>query len=276
MAAPVDKAEKYNELYELEKSQARGIWGNSQPLFNGLAASTNNNPLVWIDLPPWMARGWTVTLLAMRYQTGTLSTFGGFSPDQQAVPTTFGINQAVQVQLDYGISNASERNVLIDYPWAGGSFELTCASMQVKMAPYPNNGLAVSPTVGAFISPSVRGGGQLKNPPTFTVSVNIAALGTADIPVPARARAYSLVASNANGITNNVVATQQTTPAAVATSTRIDSIGGNTLGGIAYEYYTGAVIANQVIHPLTTNIHIQNLTAALVAALVVRFELDLG
>jgi hypothetical protein len=272
-----EHGEDYDQMYQLHRSQTRGVWGNQQPLFQLNQLTTNANNLIWIDLPPWMARVWTITLLAMRYATGTQSQFLGLTPDQQAVPTTFGANNPpLQCQLDYGISNAGERGILLDYPWTGSTFEVTAASIQLKVAPFA---LAapptVVPTIGAFISPSRRGGGQLKLLPTFTVAVTIGAGITSNIAVPARARSYSIAAVNANGLTNTLSVQQLTSPASTTSIVRLDSLPGDLLS-TNYPYYSGALVANYPIHPLATIIAITNGGGITSSQYVVRFELDLG
>lgn len=275
--------EDYDEMFQLHRSQTRGIWGIQQPLFQLNQLNTNNNPLIWIDLPPWMARTWTITLLAMRYQAGAQSTFNGYSIDQQAVPTTFtgiGGGQPLQLSMDYGISNASERGILMDYPWSGAAFEVTAASLQLKIAPFPlTTPLATIPSVGAFIAPRARGGGQLKQQPTFTTSVGVVPTSNVNVPIPARARAYNIAAVNGNGTVGTLTVTQQTTPASTATVVRQDTLTGDSLTGAiaaSYPYFAGALVFNAPIHPLATVINIANTAASGQQNYVIRFELDLG
>lgn len=259
-------------MHALEKSARNHLWGYVAPL--NIALSTSQ--LVFADVPSWMARRWTVTLLAMRFSSGNLS--GSlYTPDQQAVPTNFSNTNPVQVRCAFGVHNASERDVLIDYPWTGCTFEVTAASISLSLNPYNTTGLSVIPLLGAFIAPVGRGGGQLKNPPTFTQFVSVPSGSTVFVAVPPRARSYSIVGVNAPSTAQGVTLNQITTPDASTTILRFDTQAAEVPGTApaAYEFFSGALVANYPLHPLATALSITT-PFSIAAQYQVRFELDLG
>jgi hypothetical protein len=173
------------ELAELKHALSTGRWGFRAPLLIAVG-----QPLVTSMVPAYLARVWTVTLTAWRYQTGIIGV-AALPPDNN---TSAGPG-LVAVKVEWGIDGGNE-TCLVDYPWSGVTFQLHAAYVRVSLEATASPSFTAPPIVGAMLSPS----GRLSQPregPTYTTGQhNILAAGTGQFPVPARARAYRLVPQN--------------------------------------------------------------------------------
>jgi hypothetical protein len=254
------------EIQELQRAAALGRWGTN----TGYLAAVNQY-LCRMETPAWMARVWTVNLTAFRYAGGPLAVGGG-TPDQQTT-------NAAQIALEWGVDGAGERCIM-DYPWTGASFEVTCASLKLSFLGAGDTGLNAGgdlPNVGAFITPHMRGGSTEKNPPTLTRYVIVPQTSFANVPIPARARAYTLVARDNPSLLAAFQLGQQFGPTSFPTYSRIDCQSGfaGTGGAEPYASYPSATTGNFTISPICTSLHITNPTGA-PTTYEFRFELDLG
>ncbi len=173
-----------SELEELRRVYSVGRAGNQDFIDN-----LTFQPLCSVNAEQAMARTWVITLLQQRF--GRLSQgavlAAGVAPDNQVI--TFG--QGFYAVVQYGTGQVLE-NVLIDYPWAGATFQVNAAMVRVYAPNQQVSGITGAvPKVGAFIS-----GDNCRlarnHPITFTAAAqNIAgAGGTAVFQAPARAVGY--------------------------------------------------------------------------------------
>lgn len=210
------KSQLASQEYWLEKSARENTWGFSTSLFTqgtGLPA-LNGQSLLNLDLPTWMARPWTLNMLRVRYQTGTLSAAGTASPNPDA--QTVGDN--IQVQLQWGVGGVMER-VLFDYPRSGGSVCFHASVVRVGIFTPPvalGGGIPFNTFVGGFLAPGTRGGSSQDVYPSVVFTdlpqtVNNAGTTTQLLVIPDRARAYRMIpVQNTNSTSATIKVRQQT------------------------------------------------------------------
>lgn len=182
------------EESELLASHARGRWGFSVPLAQALGQS-----MLTVDVPSWMARCWTINVKRMRYGSTAPGTPSGLPvpPDTNHGGPDTQVMTDASISLQWGIDGAQETATL-DYPVQGATFQLHAAFIRM----YINSPTTtVSPIVGAFVSPSNRGGsGQDLYPcaavRTFNLTVGPNSVQRLDI--PERAVAYRLLRNDTN------------------------------------------------------------------------------
>lgn len=175
------------EMTYLAKSQQAGKWGFTVPYTQAEGTS-----LLTFDLPAWMARPWTITLMGMKYSTGPLSSNVALhgTADQQSVSDC-------QVRIDWGVDSAME-SALVDYPFAGCTFQVHAAVLRMYINFKSSLNANIPPMIGGFVSPF--GSGRMAADlfgPTFTTNFGgLSPAQTRITNVPKRARAYRLVPRN--------------------------------------------------------------------------------
>lgn len=270
------------EIEEFKKAQARGRWG-----FKDRVASVTGQALLTVETPAWMARPWTINLLAHRWagDGGTLT--ANVPPDNQTasafisggsnVPTEIGY----YVDLDYGIDGASDM-VRVDYPWSGCSFNVLCSTIRLAMVAPQFASLVLPanrPIIGANCSPwpAEAQSSQINTAPSYTVWLNLGATATAVVWVPARARGYRLFVRTlytAGGATQPTVTVSQRTFNG-ATITAADTVIGDTA-----PFFPAVSTTNRSnvipLQQMTQGLTITNDNATTTLAAGIQFLLDLG
>lgn len=180
------------EIRELEKCYRNGKWGFAQD-FRAAINAPSGISLLTADLPPWMARAWTINMAQFLYQGQPLSVIpndSGYAPNTQTA-------NDVKLRIDWGVDSARE-SALVDYPWAGGTFQLHAATIRVYLNPV--NGLQTYnpirvPILNGWMSPGASGRVAVDAlAPTYTALFSCSVGTPAHVTIPARAVAYRIVA----------------------------------------------------------------------------------
>jgi hypothetical protein len=173
------------ELKMLDLSVTRGMWAfSTQPVVQ-IAQPFVSDSLIAVDVPPWMARTWCITLGSFKYARGPIPIVGQ-PPDNQTQA-----NQTLRARVQWGVQGSYDIAV-VDYFARGCCFQVQAASIRVSLFSEGGftNALAV-PTLSGFVTPYPRFA-VVDVAPTFTAGISIiaAAGGTRLIPIPSRATAY--------------------------------------------------------------------------------------
>jgi hypothetical protein len=153
----------------------------------------SQSDLLNVDIPPALARSWTLTLIGYRYSNGpiTFPASPGGSYTQNTDNATSGAG-SLAVQLTWGVDGVME-TALVDYPTHGGCLQLFGGNIRVGIVVNGFSTGAAPPIVGGFLAPAVRSSlGAITNP---TYSLNPQTIGAATfvrIPIPRRAVAYRI------------------------------------------------------------------------------------
>ena len=243
---------------------ARGQYG-----FSVSAQNAGNQQILYWDEDH--ARGWTIHLVGMNYQGGTIATPpAGVATGLPETPDGSAV-AVFQAAIDFGAYGISE-SVVVDYPWTGCSFEVTAASLKLRFLQPTNIVIpGTLPLIGAYAVPSIRGSGVGDKPPTLTTLVNLPPSTFGTLQIPARARSYTLGVIDNLSTSLPFYAQQQN--AAGTLIYRMDN--NNVAMGANVQAYTGGQY-NFPIHPWATNLQLQNSSGVSTLNLLVRFELDLG
>lgn len=267
-----------------EVSYFTGRAGNAFSVFPFQA-----QPFFQMQVPAHMSRTWLVNILSLQ-STGKLNsgvdlgnqTIKGSQGPRTAASTYYN-GDPLRLRLEYGTGDAME-TCLLDYPFSGGTFEMTCSTARMFLVnPFPP-GAPINATgqnnfyqavVGAFISAKGLSRGKCLMQPTFTYSpTSIADQGGVSIAIPNRAVGYRLF-TDASGAGNDLAVSQALYDGTVV---RVDAPTQNQLypypfplgqGNAAGEWYP--------LDPKATRIDIDNNDGAgQTWVITVQFVLDIG
>jgi hypothetical protein len=188
--------ETFSEALARVSERRMGQLGYSAPW-----AAVQGLQIIYFSLPSYLARAWTINLLAMRYSGGAvgIGADGSFVPNPDAsIVNSVGSQQQSNViaHLEYGVDGATE-HVDMDYPWAGVSFEILASTVKLVLQ-CPTDIMVGNPTLGAFAVPSNRVGNLSTSPPVRTISagINVEANPFRQVFIPARAAYYTVAIDN--------------------------------------------------------------------------------
>lgn len=195
MRPPAIQVISTDEIEELKIAHRNGKWGFSHTLdFTQLTPIS----MLTSEVPPWMARPWTVTLSGMRYTSGPLANVAHPTPD----PPDNQVPVELKVRIDYGIDSGRE-TVDVDYPWAGCTFQVHASSIRLYLLPpaTQNYNIDKPPLLNATMSPFPQGRGATDIiGPTWTHAYTFPPSSTLYVPIPRRAIAYRLVPTNSSSL----------------------------------------------------------------------------
>jgi hypothetical protein len=208
------------ELAFLKASaDGNGRWG-----FQLDGRNVSGQSVLTVDLPAFMARAWTLNLLAMRFISNGVSPVVPFPPDTQVQ------GNDVFCTLQYGVAGALEI-ARFDYPKRGQTLQFHAATFRLYVE-VQVNGItpgqlpSFPPLVGGFVTPSPRGSTMADPYASVTLTENevvvIAPGQTNSFPIPARARAYRIVPRRNVGVTTLYRAFQNSNAAGALVQHTVD------------------------------------------------------
>lgn len=297
----------------------RLVEGRAQMGYTAPYAAAIGQQFVFVDLPQEEARTWTVHMSAMKFQgrnstNGTMparNINGGVASVNQGGATQFARNQnnagsfggiqytpgaidndssaQAQCWLDvtFGVGGGVE-TVRVDYPWAGGTFEVSGATVKIVLVggvqPAANN----TPVVSVFIVPKER---PSPTPQHASLTVDFATTqpvtsgGSYQLQIPRRAVRYTIAAQDSTNTTGDTIGTvraniidvvQTDTVNVGASIFRIDTAAAAPFGSQpTYQNWSGGEWTFP-IHPLATSLIVSQENASSDGQFSVRFDLDLG
>ena len=165
--------------------------------------------LLNVDVPPALARSWTLTLVGYRYSNGPIAfpASPGGSYTRNTDNATSGPG-SLAVQLTWGVDGVME-TALVDYPTHGGCIQLFGGNIRVGIVV---NGFSTGntpPIVGGFLAPAMRSSlGAIANPTFSGIPTTIIASTFIIVPAPRRAVAYRLYYNSNGAMTPDIFVTQ--------------------------------------------------------------------
>lgn len=187
--------------------------GGKQTGFADVFRNLVGSQLLSVNLPPWRARDWTVTLGAMKVDGSQgANLVPGFPPDNEVSTTINFVGTmppdevrnydiaGLYVRVWWGTGNSRE-GAYVSWPWGGLTLQLHGADVRVELPGGYNldqgNPGTFLPLLQGFISPGCRRDGGMLSPPTLitkTKSMGSAAemVAGVDFAAPPRACGYRL------------------------------------------------------------------------------------
>jgi len=209
------------ELELLARAQQQGAWGftiDALQVTGITGAGTFQPPVsvLTVTLPSFMARMWTLNLLAFQYQTNQPPSTQGLVTTNGQPPRNQTFNAKFKARVDYGVDGALE-SVQFDYPSSGCTVQFAAATFRVYLvgtgvifgAPPPP---VCTPMLGGFVTPTAKGASSQDKLPSvmFTEARTTVTNpgGTKFFWCPPKARGYRLIPVDATSTALTMVVRQ--------------------------------------------------------------------
>lgn len=148
-----------SELDFLAKAQNGGKFG-FQVQQSSADGTLPGDALITIGMPSFMARVWTLNLLAFRFTQTPLPVSNGLLTTNGQPPDNQTYNSNLKVRLDYGVDSASD-SVRFDYPSRGCTVQFHAAVIRIylqgSIVGFGGGQPIAPPLLGGFIAPHARG-----------------------------------------------------------------------------------------------------------------------